>query len=95
MLYGSLSSLHGAFSSLGVGRGAKRSSPKKKKQLVTKCHRAPWNWTVSSERPRQRKMDVRFRTWDIRSRCRADPLKIEVSELAKYNLDVMAVQEVK
>jgi exonuclease III len=40
-------------------------------------------------------MDMRFETWDVRSIYRVCSLKTVASELAKYNLDLMAVQEVR
>jgi hypothetical protein len=40
-------------------------------------------------------MDLRFGTWNIRSRCRVEPLKTVESELAKYNFRLVAVQEVR
>jgi exonuclease III len=39
-------------------------------------------------------MDMRFGTWNVRSLYRAGSLKTIASELAKYNLDLVAVQEV-
>jgi hypothetical protein len=44
-------------SSFEVGRRANSSSPKK--QLVTKCY------TGSLERPKQRKIDMIFETWNV------------------------------
>jgi len=43
--------------------------------------------------PRHWKMDVRFGMWNIRSLYRAGSLKTATSELAKYNLDLVAAQE--
>jgi exonuclease III len=40
-------------------------------------------------------MDMRFGTWTVRSLYRAGSLKTVASELAKYNLDLVAVQEVR
>jgi exonuclease III len=40
-------------------------------------------------------MDMSFRTWNVRSQYRAGSLKTVRTELAKFNLDVLAVQEVK
>jgi hypothetical protein len=51
-------------SSLGVGRGANNSSVKN--HLVTKPNMKPRNWTDSlDKRPKQKKMDMRFGTWNI------------------------------
>jgi len=38
---------------------------------------------------------MRFGTWSVRSLCRAVSLKTIASKLAKYNLDLVAVQEVR
>jgi hypothetical protein len=40
-------------------------------------------------------MDTMFGIWNVRSRYREDSLKTEGSEVAKYNLDSVAVQVVK
>jgi hypothetical protein len=47
----------------------------KRKQLVTNCYTGPRTRTDSLERPRQRKMDMGFGTWNVRSRYRAASLK--------------------
>jgi hypothetical protein len=36
-------------------------------------------------------MDMRFGTWNVRSLYRAGSVKTLASELAKYNLDLVAV----
>jgi len=38
---------------------------------------------------------MRFGTWNVKSLCRAGSLQTVSSELAKYNLDGVAVQEVR
>jgi hypothetical protein len=40
-------------------------------------------------------MSMRFRTFDISNLYRAGSLKTEACELEKYNLDLVAVQEVR
>jgi exonuclease III len=40
-------------------------------------------------------MDLRFGTWNVRSLYRTGSLETVESKLAKYNLDVMAVQDVR
>jgi exonuclease III len=40
-------------------------------------------------------MDMRFGTWNVRNLCRAGSLDTVASELAKYEVDLVAVQEVK
>jgi hypothetical protein len=44
---------------------------------------------------KQRERDMRFGTWNGRSYYTASSLKAVGSELAKYNLGVVAVQEVR
>jgi hypothetical protein len=48
----------------------------------------------SLERPRQRKMDIAFRNSNIRSCYKTGSLKTAASDLAKYKLDLFAVQGV-
>jgi exonuclease III len=40
-------------------------------------------------------MDMRFGTWNIRSRYRAGSLRAVAEEISKYKLDLVGVQEVK
>jgi hypothetical protein len=40
-------------------------------------------------------MDIRFETRNVRSICRVGSLKTVASELAKYNLDLVSVQDVR
>jgi hypothetical protein len=40
-------------------------------------------------------MEIRFGIWNVRSLYRAGSLKTVVTELAKYKLDLVAVQEVR
>jgi hypothetical protein len=40
-------------------------------------------------------MDIRFGTWVVRSLCRAGSLETVANKLAKYELDVVAIQEVR
>jgi hypothetical protein len=47
----------------------------------------------SLEGSRQWKMDMRFGMCNVRSLYRAGSLKTVESNLAKYNLDLMAVEE--
>jgi hypothetical protein len=39
-------------------------------------------------------MNMKFGTWNVRSPYRADSLKTTASELAKHNLDLVAMKEV-
>jgi hypothetical protein len=40
-------------------------------------------------------MDMRFETWNVRSLCKAGSVRTVASELAKYDLAVVAVYEVR
>jgi hypothetical protein len=80
-------------SSLGLGRGL--TTPPRKKKHVTKCYKGPRNWTDTLERPKARKMDMRFVTWNVRSLYRSGSLKTVSGELVKYKLHFMGVQEVR
>jgi hypothetical protein len=46
----------------------------KKNQSVTKCYTGPQTWTASLKRPKQRKIGIRFGTWNARSLYRAGSL---------------------
>jgi exonuclease III len=43
----------------------------------------------------QWKMDMRFRTWNVRSLYRAGSLKTAARELRKYTSDLVGLQEVR
>jgi hypothetical protein len=45
--------------------------------------------------PKQKKLDMRFGTLNVRSMCRAGSLRIVVEKISKYKLDLMGVQEVR
>ena len=46
-------------------------------------------------RPKQRKRDMRFDTWNVRSLYRAGSLTAAARELARCKLDLVGVQEVR
>ena len=48
-----------------------------------------------ASRSRQRKRDILLGTWNVRSLYRAGSLMAAASELARYKLDLVGVQEVK
>ena len=54
----------------------------------------PWAWIDPLVQPKQRKRDVRFGTWNVRSLYRTGSLTA-ARELARYKLDLVGVQEVK
>jgi hypothetical protein len=62
---------------------------------VTKCYKGPRNWTGTLERPKARKMGMRFGTWNVRSLCRSGSLKTVSGEVAKYKLDLVGVGDLK
>jgi hypothetical protein len=78
-------------SSLGVE--LRVTSPHRKMQLVMKYYTEALADCL--ERPRKRKMDMRFGTWNVRSLWRVGSLKTLASELAKYHLDLVVVQDVR
>jgi hypothetical protein len=45
--------------------------------------------------PKQRNMDMRFGTWNVRSLYRASSLMTVSRELSRYTLDLVGVQEVR
>jgi len=45
----------------------------------------------SLEQPRQWKMDMRFKTWNVMSPYKSSSLKTVAREMAKYNLNLVAV----
>jgi hypothetical protein len=68
---------------LGVGRGAKILAVKNKS--VTKILKKPRSWKDSAyKRPKRKKLDMRFDTWNIRSTYRAGSLRTAAEEISKY-----------
>ena len=55
----------------------------------------PRTWTDTLVKPKQRKWDMRFCTWNIRSLYRAGSFTAAARELTKYKLDIVGVQEVR
>jgi exonuclease III len=47
------------------------------------------------KRPKQLNMDIRFRSWNVRSLYRAGSLVTVSKELSNYTLDLVGVQEVR
>jgi hypothetical protein len=47
------------------------------------------------KRPKLRRMNMRFRTWNVRSLYRAGSLPKVAKEISKYKLDLEGVQEVR
>jgi hypothetical protein len=60
----------GWFSSLGFGVGL--TTARRKNKLFTKDHKKPRTWTDSlDKRPKRKKMNMIFGTWNVRSMYRA------------------------
>ena len=55
----------------------------------------PRTWTDTLVKPKQRKRDMRFCTWNVRSLYRAGSLTVAARELTRYKLDIVGVQEVR
>jgi hypothetical protein len=65
-------------------------------QLVTKCSTEPRTWTdYLDERLNGQNMDMSIGTLNVRGLYRADSLMTVSRELARYKLDLVAVQEVR
>jgi hypothetical protein len=52
-------------------------------------------WTDPLVCHKQRKRDMRFGKWNVRSLCRLGSLTAAARELARYKLDLVGVQEVR
>jgi hypothetical protein len=48
-----------------------------------------------NKRPKLKKMDIRFGTWNERSLCRARSLMKVAKEISKYKLDLVGVHKVR
>jgi hypothetical protein len=48
-----------------------------------------------NKRPKLRKMDMRFGTWNVTSLYRAGSLIIVANEISKYKFDLVVVQDVR
>ena len=55
----------------------------------------PWTWTDTLVRPKQRKRDMRFGTWNVRSLYMAGSFTAAARELGRCKLDLVGVQEVR
>jgi exonuclease III len=47
------------------------------------------------KRPKRKKINMRFGTWNVKSLYRAGSLRIVADEFSKYKLDLVGVQEVR
>jgi hypothetical protein len=67
-----------------------------KNSHVTKILKKPQTWTDSlNKRPKLKKMDMRFGTWNVRSMYRTGSLRAVAEEILRYKLDLAGVQEVR
>jgi hypothetical protein len=55
----------------------------------------PRTWTDTLIRPKQWKRDLGFGTWNFRSLYRSGSHTTVARELARYNLDLVGVQEAR
>jgi hypothetical protein len=63
-----------------------------KNKLVMKILRKSRTWTDSlDKRPKEKKMDIRFGTWNVRSMYRAGSLRAVGELISKYKLDLVGV----
>jgi exonuclease III len=61
-----------------------------------KMFKKPQTWTDSvDKRPKRKKIDMRFGTWNVRSMYRAGSLRAVTEEISKYKLDFVGIQEVR
>jgi len=63
--------------------------------LTTPTHGSPGGGGVSRGGITQNTKEVKLGTWNVRSLYRAGSLKAAARELARYQLDVVCVQEVR
>ena len=77
------------------GFGLRLTTAHCKNKGVQKRHTGPRNWTDNLERPWQRKMGLRFETWNVRSLYRAGALCLGTSEQDRCRMDLVGVQEVR
>jgi hypothetical protein len=67
-----------------------------KNKLVKKDHKKPRTWTeYLDNRPKLRKMDMRFCTWNVRSMSKIGSLITVEKEISKSKLDLVGVQDVR
>jgi hypothetical protein len=67
-----------------------------KNKLVTKDHKKPRTWTdYLDKRPKRKKMDMTFGTWNVRSMYRASSFRALKEDISEYKLDLVGVQEVR
>jgi hypothetical protein len=72
------------------------TAPHLKNELFTKDHKTLQTWVDSlDKRPKRKKMDMRFGTWNAKSRYRAGSLRAVVEEISKYKVDLVGLQEVR
>ena len=71
------------------------TTPHRKTGIVTKHKQVPHTYTDLLVRPTQWKRNMRFGTWNVRSLYMPFPLITAARELARYQLDLVGVQEVR
>jgi hypothetical protein len=69
------------------------TTPNLKNKIITKIPKKPQAWTdFLDKRPKQKKMGMRFGTWNVRSMYRAGLLRAVGEEISKFKLDLVGVQ---
>ena len=66
-----------------------------KKYHVTYCLQEPRTWADTLVQTKQREKDKRFGTWNVRSLYKAGLLTATATELARYKLDLVGMQDVR
>ena len=85
----------GWYSILGVGQGAKQLLTVKTYHVTKYLQGNPQTWTDTLVRPKPQKRDLRFGTWNGGSLYRAVSRTAAAGELARYELDLVDVQDVR
>jgi hypothetical protein len=68
----------------------------RKNKFVTKTHKGPRTWADSlNKRLKLRKMNMRFRTWNVISLYRIGSLMTVAKQLSKYMLYLVTLWEVR
>ena len=78
-----------------MGLGEVLTTPHRKTLILTRHKHVPLTWTDTLVLPKQRKRDMGLGTWNVRSLYRAGSLTAAARELARYEFDLVGVQEVR
>jgi hypothetical protein len=78
----------------GLGEVLKTPPQKKIGKINNQIH-VPRTWTGTVVRYKQRKRDMEFGTWNVRSLYRSGSFTAAARELARYKLDLVGELEVR